>query len=510
MGSFLLRSSIAAALSSWQLAAGHYETAKIAMEIIAPRAGLTTANRYYKAYPGIPLELPVKVLGGARPFKYELTTAPSGATIGETLPSDVETNGPGDYGIITWANPTTSGSPHNFTAKVTDQEGTEVTVSWTLTVTTSGFIFIDSVNGNASSANGGTGTGTLANPFLTMNDWFAGATGGTGSGTKTDSTNSGAFVYYRTGTYNTADCYREDTATNPRVPCTSNRKPKVHLGYPGEVATIDLLGGEWIYYSESAGNLFFGELTFDNLSATAVSGFRQNFGYESNMGDSGFFKLTTTTPVNAGVGGSNASFLFAIRNTVSSYHFVSHCNFGGSNSHDYWLIYDVSKYVVEWNTVSGVNSGSNGHGFYSKDGWRTGTFAHNKAHNASNSQHLFRFDGYGSDQSPQNFDVCWNSVRSTGRALFIGSEAASIGTDNWEYRNTYYTGNPAREIANATGTLNSIRNVIKYTTSVLSNSTMTVNVTENLQATSGLVDGDNLLTGADRTNYLGIRGHEAA
>src|SRR5689334_3733291 len=81
--------------SAWQLAAGHYETAKIPLEIIAPRAGLTTANRYYKTYPGIAYRVPVVVLGGAFPFKFELLTAPSGMTIGQY-------DGDTDYGVINW------------------------------------------------------------------------------------------------------------------------------------------------------------------------------------------------------------------------------------------------------------------------------------------------------------------------------------------------------------------------------------------------------------------------
>src|SRR5689334_21125847 len=73
------------------------------LQIIQPQPNLTTHSRFYKAYPGILYRVPVSVLGGAYPFTYSLTTAPSGMTI------DAAT------GIISWPNPTTSGSPHSVT-----------------------------------------------------------------------------------------------------------------------------------------------------------------------------------------------------------------------------------------------------------------------------------------------------------------------------------------------------------------------------------------------------------
>lgn len=485
----------------WQLAAGQYEPAVIPLEIIAPRTGLATYYRYYKAYPGILYEVPIVVLGGAAPFKYELTAAPSGMTIGEVLPSDYLAAGPQQYGLIRWSNPTTSGSPHTVTVKVTDQEGTEVTVSWSLTVTTTGFIFIDSVNGNRSSANGGSGDGTINNPFLGIRDWYAGSTGGTGSNTKSNATYQGFIVYYREGSYRIDDAYVEDSQR--RMTC-GNGKPKVHLGYPGETAEIDYTQAIW---NCESGPLYFGELTFAGLGDWANSAVCQHLTYGSSQSDFGAFKISCGNLATAGAGGANASVFFAVSESASSYHWMSHCNFGNMNSHDIWLAYKTTKIVIQWNTVSGILSGGNAHGFYWKDSNKTVSARFNRAENSSNSQRLFRVDGYNSSANATDFDISHNVAVASGDTFLWGTNGGSVGT-TWERRNTWRGGNPARSATNA-GTLNTARNVIRYSTSVLGNSGgMTVNVTDNLQATSGLIDSSNLLTGTDRTNYLNIRGHE--
>ena len=134
----------------------------------------------------------------------------------------------------------------------------------------------------------------------------------------------------------------------------------------------------------------------------------------------------------------------------------------------------------------------------------------NFALNASNSAHLFRFDGYNSLAT--EFDLCWNACRTTSDAFQIGPNNAptdDAGTIH-SRRNTWYTGNPARETS-ITGILNSTREVIRYTGTLTTGSNVTVTNTDNLTGTSGLIDTTTLqLTGTDRTNYLGIRGHEVA
>jgi hypothetical protein len=478
------------------LPSANYEPSVITQEIIAPRTGLASWYRYYKAYPGVLYEVPISVLGGAAPHYFELLQAPPGMTIGNYLRRDYLTNGPQAYGLIQWSNPTTSGSPHTIEVRVTDQVGTQTSVTWSLTVTTSGFIFLDRVNGNRSSANGGTGTGTIGNPFLDIRDWYAGATGGTGSSTKNDTTYQGYIVYYRGGgTYSLNDAYLENGGT--RLTCTS-AKPAVHLGYPGETASIAFGPAQWNCENEP---IYLGELSFTDLS----NGKAQNF--RSAQNNFVAFKINCDAPITPGATGSNGSIFFAVESgSEKLYHTLTRSEFAGADGIDLLLAYGSSKWVIDWNTVIGAITGGNCHGIYLKDANRNVSARFNRAEHPSNNTHLFRIDGYNNDFNSDNFDLIFNSAKSTADCVQWGNNGTSVGTTA-ERRNTWNGGNPARLASNA-GTLNSARNVIRYVTSPLTAGAMTVNTTDNLQATSGLIDSSNLLTGADRTNYLGIRGHE--
>ena len=151
--------------------------ANYSLEIVQPQPNLTTVNRFYKAYPGLVYNVRPAVIGGAYPFTYTLTAYPSGMSINSST------------GIISWQNPTTTGSPHAVTVSVRDSEGTVATVSWTITVDSSGFYFVDAVDGKTV-ANGG--TGTFANPWKTIEDWYL---------TKYNTAYQGGFLYFRSGTY---------------------------------------------------------------------------------------------------------------------------------------------------------------------------------------------------------------------------------------------------------------------------------------------------------------------
>lgn len=87
------------------------------IEIIAPRAGLDIGNRYYKAYPGLRYEVPIAVIGGTFPNTYSLISGPSGMSI------DAST------GVLSWPNPTTTGSPHTVTVRATDAAGGTASVT---------------------------------------------------------------------------------------------------------------------------------------------------------------------------------------------------------------------------------------------------------------------------------------------------------------------------------------------------------------------------------------------
>lgn len=461
----------------WQLASGHYETAKIAMEIIAPRAGLTTANRYYKAYPGLLYRVPVSVLGGSWPFRYELTAAPSGMAIGETY-------GSANYGIITWTNPVTSGSPHTVTVRVTDQAGTVATVTYTITVTTTGFLFLDAVDGNDANP------GTLASPKQTINGWYI---------ARTDTTYQGYTVYYRTGTY------RIDAADGGDVEwlaCFANRKPDVHLGYPGETAIIDATTYGFCFSNSVAP-------TFCNLRGANVGpapGGGSNWVWWDAAPDALMFENYIEATTGAGVVGSNAS-IFMSRNGDSSANYCSIINntFAGLDAHDAFLGYDAYRGVFSGNTFAN----NDGPGCYLKNNNRYWSVRNNVGLNSSNTAELCQIDTY---DTATDIEICWNNYRTSGHGIGT-NQSGALGTI-YDYRNTWNVGSNATE-NNASGTWNATRNVVLYDSGTqgysVSSSGVTINRTELLAATTGLItEATGLLTGTDRTNYLGIRGHEVA
>ncbi len=309
-----------------QVASGGTNTANYPLEIIQPQPNLNTSNRYYKAYPGIEYKVPIGVFGGAYPFTYSLTTSPSGMIIDN------------DTGIITWSNPTTSGSPHPVTVNVTDAESTQVTRSWTITVTTDGFVFIDNVNGSRD------GAGTINDPLLDMID-----IGGTTYDDMRDTTYNNYFVYFRNGTYDPAG-YVENSGQQLQIEWRGSYKPVVWLEYPGETVVIDhnrTQSGAFIdMQNDDNTDLFIHGIKFQDMLNHAIRlGNDRVVFFESE-----FYNL------GPGIDGANSSFLM-FHATLSEelkhdYALIKNCTFDTLNTGAFLKLYAVSKFVVEDNTFS--------------------------------------------------------------------------------------------------------------------------------------------------------------
>ena len=197
------------------------------LKIVQPQAGLNTKHRFYKAYPGLLYNVRAGVTGGNYPYQHTLTVAPSGMMIDSFT------------GEIIWPTPTTTASPHAVSLQVTDQVGTVATVSWTITVTTRGFRFLDAVNGKTT-ANGG--TGAVDKPWRTIEDMYE----GTSEAASLRDTYKDAFLYFRNGTYQT---FKILATTIP-----GGIKPIVWMAYPGESPLIDASnGGLWFSMNGSSG-----------------------------------------------------------------------------------------------------------------------------------------------------------------------------------------------------------------------------------------------------------------
>lgn len=448
------------------------EAAIQSLEIIAPRAGLNTSNRYYKAYPGLEFSVPIAAIGGRYPNTYSLTSGPSGMSVDASS------------GILVWPNPVTSGSPHSVTVQVTDALGATASVTWTITVTTTGFIFVQ-----AGAANGG--SGTLASPFNSIDDWYV---------NKTDTTYSGQFIYYRSGTYNTNAAPIED---GWRLAMPSH-KPTVWLAYPGESPIIDVTGSHIAPYP-SISNWYLEGLTIRNMDT--------DFGVRIDSGGDHmvFYRNTfEDMPVGAGGIGTNASGVM-ISNGGSKSNYVCFVNntfqdFVGGGAYGI-LGYYADKVLVQGNTFTNLtDSSTKAIGpKMNNEYW----FIRDNRINLGGSGDGIWIDTYS---TTGNIEVSYNLSRSSGNAFWLGQETGGYGNVE-SYRNTYVglvdvdnltantTSFEADIVINASGSADHIDR---------SGAGGTLSKTNILSGTSadGILDANGNLQGSYRTTYLGTRGYE--
>lgn len=271
--------------ADWMLPEGHYAKSlpalgypDAAMDVWYPRPDNETNiwARHRRQHPGIPYRVPVCVAYGAAPVYFELEKGPPGMTIGNFLPWDeakgvFDWENPGDYGIVTWDNPTATGMPASgwlVRVKVTDQEGTVITREWRLKVQAAGIIFIDPDHPNsgyhASRGLTPVADGTIDNPFRETADWYL--------GDPEDTTFSGYHVIYRQSAAPHVHVGQTtDASRDPNLWMKGQNKPLVFYGYPGETVTWD--GTNDVTWGlgfgadgfTSAPDMFFGNIVFDGF-----------------------------------------------------------------------------------------------------------------------------------------------------------------------------------------------------------------------------------------------------
>jgi hypothetical protein len=172
---------------------------------------IPATNRIFRAYPGIEYNIRAAVIGGVYPYSYSLLNAPSGMTINSRT------------GEIIWTNPQSNSGA--ITLNVVDSENAQASASWTITVTTSGFLF---VNSNYS----GTSTGSITQPFKTVLEMLE----------KTTSANRNDIVYIRGGNYTLAQYIDSGAVLLGWSSSGSETRPHTWIGYPGETVNINANG----------------------------------------------------------------------------------------------------------------------------------------------------------------------------------------------------------------------------------------------------------------------------
>ena len=366
------------------------------VEITQPQAGLTTANRFYKAYTGLEYKVKVCVRGGDfSALQYSLTSAPVGMTIDSST------------GVITWPNPVEAGSPHTVSISVTDGL-TSDTVSIPLTVTTNEFLFVD-----VNAANGG--DGSIGSPFNSFEDFYL--------LTESDSTYQDHFVYFRAGTH-----FPNSSANTAGGGMQwGTQKPVVLLAYPNESVTFDMTS-IFFFGDADCSNFYVDGINHTNVSqsplGTSVFAYRvagQNMSWVNNS----FSGIADT------VGANNQAYVMvpagAARNNCA---FVNNvCDGNSANAYATAVLYDTVNFVFEANTVTNVGNIA----FGVKAGNTGCSIRGNISSGAGKHAWLYN-EGGGSAH-----EVSWNYISSTDNDAYHVNQASIylLTAPNYAIRNTF-------------------------------------------------------------------------
>lgn len=515
--------------AAWQLAEGHFVPAKMAPNITFPRPDTetTSKSRYRRAPSGIEWIAPIIVQGGAWPFHYEIVSdgGATGLTVGEDLPADWLTNGLQDYGVMSWDSPVVGS--YEIQILVTDQEGTEVPRTFTLTVVdredTSAFLFVDATNGNNSNS------GAYSSPKQTTLGMYG--------PNKNDSTNANKQIFYRAGTYRTVD-FPVFNETVQRVGMTS-QKPHVHIGFPGETVIFDNRSADgtqqayWDYES-GAKDLQFSNIRWINPTVIENSVNRKT---HIRMGTAAveracFFRVrfvgNTDDP---GSGTNSACVMWGGNPQPGSYFAISQCIYDAIDKMGYALCYDTSDVVCEGNSIvngaRAVAPGGAGGFFFKANTIRRVTVRANVGLGSDIEQPLLYFSQFVESVSDvrENIESCWNRYRNiTTKIVAEGAGAVGIGQGNgatgnhygsfWSYRNNYVNPHIGMFGIGAGGPFEFENDVIQHSGTYTDGFYVSLSAVQptktNLATGTSMVDASTLLlTGAARTTYLGTHGCEA-
>jgi hypothetical protein len=434
---------------------------------------IPSSNRIFHAYPGIEYNIRAAVIGGTYPYTFSLSGAPEGMKI------DKHT------GEISWAAPNADSGP--ITLTVRDSAGATVQTSWSISVHTSGFWFVD---GDYT----GTSTGTISQPFKTLNELVAATDGRPGdivyicasarpytvqnypSGSKPSRDADGS-LYLNVTEYGGAD------------------SPETWLACPGEKPVIDLQNVNFLRTDKPY---------FDGL--TILNGREYSL---KVLGGSHYMTIRRTTW--RGVRGvtstnRNQGFVFAIRDG-EGYNFVIQDNewsdFTGAQA--IGSLYHTHKVLIENNHIFGGGYPGE-HNFTTQIGLKeTVLNATIRGNYIEVPAGAFGMEIYNYDSAAGALDFSYNRIiRATpGTALkFWDPQNVHM------YRNTV-VGNidftPGNSLESSTGPYYLRNNVIQGSLTDATHVTQSDNLMGGFNA--GFVDARGNLTPA-YSQYRGVRGHE--
>lgn len=456
-----------------------------ALEIINIKASgtgspaITQYNRIFRAYPGIAYEIPVGAAGGKYPYAYSLSNAPDGMTIGART------------GIINWPSPQTSAS--DIVVRVTDEDGDYVEATWSITVGTSGFLFVDDTT-DAS------GTGTIDDPYDSIQDIL-----------DLGSAAVNSIVYFRAGSYAVPQYNSRVSDFNGCNLQQDGGRAHIWIGYPGESVTLNFSGVSASYadgFETWDGG--FPNIWFSNMRMQ--SGYR--YGWRIGAGDHYFtyydMELDDFTHTTFA---SNAGGLFCAAGAksyihVSDSYFTNFIVAQGIGS-----LYTITKGLFERNQFTGKTDTSGGSPDLTiKQGNNGITVRGNYFYSSTPAMGT---SSNGVFHDCQNIEIVFNYIRSSSGFASLNRDANQGAT--WVERNTFagqmYFENldypdscegPWNVEANVFQNINSGWH-LHYSSAA--DGDQCVTSTDNSGATSGLIDTDGKLLSP---TYVGTRGWQFA
>jgi hypothetical protein len=287
-------------------------------------------------------------------------------------------------GVITWPNPTASAAAM---LSVTDSEGTRVSQTWSITVGTAGFKFVDAVNGSSS------GTGAISAPWRTLADVH---TQGAGND----------IVYFRSGTYNVNGIATGASGAELRVEFDQgDGNPVMWLAYPGAAPVIDF---QFVSTDTPRIRLTGGTIYIEGFEARRIGVMGFQVGH---TGRGSVFRKLNMHDLLRGVDGSNGAFIMtqwtggsgeAIGMVVQDSSFtnntgasaalkfystrkllVENCVINSSDSEALALKMDDIQYTARGNTLSNIRGAGLGGSMMNRGPGHYGEFAFNNVKDAS-------------------------------------------------------------------------------------------------------------------------------
>ncbi|MEJ2622888.1 MAG: right-handed parallel beta-helix repeat-containing protein, partial [Candidatus Thiodiazotropha sp.] len=475
----------------------NYIKAKMPMYLVYPRSDDETQShaRHRWAHPNMPYEIPIGIQGGAWPFKYEIITAPTGATIGQYYGDD-------NYGVVTWTPSANSGT-ELFTVKITDQELRTIHASWSVTIDADQFVFIQ---------DGWTGTknGTIDSPLESFSDWY--------KGDRADDTYHNKIIVFRGGNYTAYGA----AATNGNVRLDTASKTPSLIGYPDETPIIDCSGAKFFADNGALNDIYVAGLRFENARTDVanshffwITGTPQRATWYNNY----FYNLGNGT-----AGTDNPSGIFISGTARDKYNilvkgntFDTFTNNGPNGSFiDMYRAYNIT---IEENTIKNSN---NQYGIWAKVTKSFVTIRANTLIENNTNGGISVHYGDAAPGQPHDHEICWNRIAfnngnsSAVSLLIMGDAPSSINRNHYNsfiYRNTFYGGHPIIRFVGIENYKVDGNVVVSDSLTVWNNhldimDTLIPNIVAS--EASGITDSTGSLIGTSRSTYLGLAGHEVS